>query len=104
MAQFDVYLNPNPRTRKSVPYLLDVQNNLLDVLSTRVVVPLKPVSKNVTPARHLNPSFEIKGKKFYMSTAELVGVPRSVIGNQVCSLAHKRFDIVNAIDFLVTGI
>ena len=25
MAQFDVYLNPHPDTRKVIPYLLDVQ-------------------------------------------------------------------------------
>ena len=40
MAQFDVYLNPNAATRKIIPYLLDVQADLLDTLSTRVVVPL----------------------------------------------------------------
>jgi len=40
MAQFDVYLNPNPDTRKPIPYLLDVQTDLLDTLATRVVVPL----------------------------------------------------------------
>ena len=104
MAQFDVYVNPNPKTRKTTPYLLDVQNNLLDMLSTRVVVPLKPVVKNVKPARHLNPCFVINNKTVYMSTAELVGVPKSAMGKQVLSLVHKRFEIINALDFLITGI
>jgi toxin CcdB len=40
MAQFDVYLNPNTATRNVIPYLLDVQAELLDSLATRVVVPL----------------------------------------------------------------
>lgn len=40
MAQFDVYRNANPATRARIPYLLDVQLDLLDPLATRVVVPL----------------------------------------------------------------
>ena len=40
MAQFDVYRNPNPATRARIPYLLDVQSDLLEPLATRVVVPL----------------------------------------------------------------
>ena len=35
MAKFDVYLNPNPDTRKPIPYLLDVQAELLDALQQR---------------------------------------------------------------------
>ena len=30
MAQFDVYENRNPVTKKKFPYLLDVQTDLLD--------------------------------------------------------------------------
>ncbi|MGH8711698.1 MAG: CcdB family protein, partial [Burkholderiales bacterium] len=40
MAQFDVYRNANPATRARIPYLLDVQSDLLEPLTTRVVVPL----------------------------------------------------------------
>ncbi len=40
MAQFDVFENPNEETKQAIPFLLDVQAELLDVLSTRVVVPL----------------------------------------------------------------
>lgn len=40
MAQFDVYENPDPNSKATVPYLLDVQADLLNKLATRVVVPL----------------------------------------------------------------
>ena len=30
MAQFDVYKNENELTNKKVPYLLDIQNDILD--------------------------------------------------------------------------
>jgi hypothetical protein len=36
MAPFMVYRNPNPQTRKVTPYLLDVHNDLLSELRTRV--------------------------------------------------------------------
>jgi toxin CcdB len=40
VPQFDVYRNPDASTRSRFPYLLDIQSDLLDSLSTRVVVPL----------------------------------------------------------------
>lgn len=55
MAQFDVYENPNPDTQKTVPYLLDVQADLLADLATHVVVPLVPVAIMGKAARYLNP-------------------------------------------------
>ena len=30
MTQFDVYENPNPASLKTIPFLIDVQTNLLD--------------------------------------------------------------------------
>jgi toxin CcdB len=48
MAQFDVYLNPNPVTHKVISYLLDVQADLLDTLTIRVVVPLVLAKANAT--------------------------------------------------------
>ncbi len=100
MAQFDVYTNPNPDTNKSVPYLLDVQADILSSLETRVVVPLVIQSKT---AKHLNPVFDVKNKKVAMSTSEIAGAPLSVLGEKVTSLKDKRTEIIAAIDFLITG-
>ncbi|MCF8107725.1 MAG: CcdB family protein [Desulfohalobiaceae bacterium] len=44
MSQFDVHENTNPETNQTIPYLLDVQADLLETLATRVVVPLITVS------------------------------------------------------------
>ena len=57
MAQFDVYLNPNSSTRRNIPYLLDVQADLLDAMATRVVVPLVLAEVMGDGARQLNPHF-----------------------------------------------
>lgn len=104
MAQFDVYLNPNTSTRKLIPYLLDVQAELLDTLATRVVVPLILAEEMGLAARHLNPQFKIKGVAVIMSTAELAGIATRSLGDKVASLKNKRDEIIAALDLLFTGI
>lgn len=104
MAQFDVYINPNSATRKAVPYLLDVQADLLDTLATRVVVPLILEEEMGLAAKHLNPQFKVKGVAVVMSTAELAGVPNRSLGDKVASLKSKRDEIIAALDLLFTGI
>ena len=103
MAQFDVYLNPNPETEKSIPYLLDIQADLLDNLATRVVVPLFTVAAFGKAAAHLNPQFKINRTTVVMSTAELAGVNLQVLGEKICSLQEQRHEIIAALDFLITG-
>ena len=39
MAAYPVFQNPNPSTNGAIPFLLDVQSEVLSVLGTRVVVP-----------------------------------------------------------------
>ncbi|WP_310441404.1 CcdB family protein [Sulfurimonas sp.] len=100
MAQFDVYENLNARTKEDIPYLLDIQNDILKNLSTRVVVPLV---LNMKPANILNPLFEISGLTVTMSTAELAGISTDNLGSVICSVKDKRDEIISAIDFMITG-
>ena len=103
MAQFDVYENPNEETNQTVPYLLDLQADLLDNLATRVVVPLVAATLIGRAVKHLNPRFKVKDDLVFISTAELAGVPRSALGEKVASLKKKRNEIIAALDFLFTG-
>ncbi|MGH8752702.1 MAG: CcdB family protein [Burkholderiales bacterium] len=105
MAQFDVYRNANPATRARIPYLLDVQSDLLEPLTTRVVVPLcKPEVLKGKLADRLNPVFEIEGKKIVMLTPELAGVPAKIFGERIDNLSNQRGSIIAALDLLFTGI
>jgi len=104
MAQFDVYLNPNTATNRNIPYLLDVQADLLDVLATRIVIPLHTMASMPKPARHLNPILEINNEKLVLSTAELAGIPAAMLGKPIDNLNAYREDIITALDFLFTGI
>lgn len=103
MAQFDVYRNANPATCGQIPYLLDVQTDLLDILKTRVVIPLE-ICSNFAPAERLTPVFQIESTSVAMSTPELAGIHRKHLGEYVCSLADKRQEIMAALDMLFSGI
>ena len=104
MAQFDLYVNPSKETSSAVPYLLDLQSDLLDQMTTRVVAPLFWAEATGAPARTLMPHFEVDGRKVVMSTPELAGVSRSQLGPRVGSLADHRTEIIAALDLLFTGI
>jgi len=104
MAQFDVYLNPNRSTRQAIPYLLDVQADLLDSLTTRVVVPLLRAEIMELSASKLNPKFTINNTVVVVSSAELAGVSIRSLGEKVASLKAQRNEIIAALDLLFTGI
>ncbi len=104
MAQFDVHRNINPDSREWAPYLLDVQNDLLDPLATRVVVPLIKAEEMTKPAKRLNPQFVVEKTTVVMSTAELAGVPVRALGEKVASLGERRDEIMAALDMLFTGL
>ena len=105
MAQFDVYRNANPGTRLRIPYLLDVQADLLSTLATRIVVPLcQPEVLGGMLAERLSPELKIEGRKLVMLTPELAGIPRRSLGERVMSVAHERGAIIAALDFAFTGI
>jgi toxin CcdB len=103
MAQFDIYENQNPRTNKFIPYLLDVQTELLDDLQTRVVVPIS-VTNNQKPITGLMPLLDINGSSYLMLTPQLAGIHKKELGNAITNLANARQDILNALDFLITGV
>lgn len=103
MAQFDIYENPNEETNRAIPYLLDVQSDLLNGLATRVVVPLVTADAVGAAIKYLNPQVTVRGAALFISTAELAGVPRRVLGPVVGSLKGRCDDIIAALDFLITG-
>jgi toxin CcdB len=100
MARFDVYPHPDPVLRKKTPYLLDVQNNHISRIATRVVVPMRPASLFSQPMRDLNPTFEIAGKQLVLDTAALAAVPSVELKKPVLNLAPHGATIVAALDVL----
>lgn len=105
MAQFAVYKNENKASKKSFPFFVDVQTDLLDGLTSRIVIPLAPLeslsSKNV---EGLCPVLEINEGSYVLMTHQLTSVPSSYLKTSVTSLENFRNEIISAIDLIVTGI
>ncbi|HEY2254687.1 MAG TPA: CcdB family protein, partial [Variovorax sp.] len=59
MARYEVYRHPELDLRTSTPYLLDLQNDYISAVDTRIVVPLRPAKTFGPPMRDLNPAFVI---------------------------------------------
>jgi len=105
MAQFTIYQNKNSQSKKEFPLLLDIQTNLLDLLQTTVVVPLKKFEKNKDKVlTQLTPTFAIEGLDYLMLTPQLAGIQRKELGKAVGDVTYARTEILNALDFLFTGI
>lgn len=105
MLQFTVYKNKNSATKARVPYLLDIQNNLLSELETRVVIPLYATATMKGKALTvLTPAIEIDGKDYVAMTPQLAGISKKELGAEVAELTAYRDRIIAALDFLVTGI
>ncbi len=105
MAQYHIYENLNPGSKKNYPYLLDVQATILSDLDTRIVIPLVHKEKiNKGIIKNLNPMIMIHKKEYILITQQMAGIPGTQIGSPVCDCLSKRQEILSAIDFLITGI
>lgn len=104
MAQFDVYRNPVAASAKDMPFLLDVQSDLLADLATRVFVPLvRPDVMPGKPAAILNPILAVEGTPYLLLTQELAGVPLKRFKRPVVNLAAERETVLRALDFVISG-
>lgn len=104
MTQFNVHRNTNIESRKSVPYLLDIQHPLLSSLDSRIAIPLIPIPKDQPPIGKLNPLCELEGKQYLIKTQNLAVVSPAQLGAKVLDLSARRFEIIAAIDLLISGI
>ena len=105
MAQWSLHRNPNPATRKDIPYLLDVQSDLLSGLSTRVVVPLFTQKAAPTGAlTRLMPELRFKSERLVLMTPQLAGVRIKDLGEAVGDFSAHRGELIAALDLLLTGV
>jgi len=85
MAQYHIYENLSPNSRKIYPYLIDVQATILSDLETRIVIPLANKEKFGNGIiKNLNPIIIINKKEFVLLTQQMAGIPCKQIGASVC--------------------
>jgi toxin CcdB len=100
MARYDIYANPFADERSHTPYVLDVQNDHLGPIGSRVVIPLRAPRSFATPARDLNPVLDIDGKSVVLDTASIASVALTLLKRPVGSADRHRDDIMSALDAL----
>jgi len=104
MAQFDVYLNPNKASRNRIPYLVDLQSNLLEGMNNIVIAPLRRRDSDTgIPTLRLNPVVTVEDVPCFVRVQELAAIPRRSLGQPVGNLAQERDALLAALDLLFTG-
>ncbi len=105
MAQFDVYENLSKATRKAYPYILELQNNVISEIATRIVVPLADYNlmKN-EEFKGLTPKVSYEGKELLILVPQIASVNSKTLKTPIGSLSHLRDEIIAALDFAITGI
>jgi len=98
MARLDIYAMPGAPGRG---YVVDIQNELLDELRTRVVVPLLPIGVTSPPVRDLNPVFDFGGGPHVFVTQALASVPARELRSCVGSLRGEHDVITRALNILL---
>lgn len=105
MAQFEVYKNPNARTKKHFPFLVDIQSPVISELETRLVVPMKKKKLNADMGLgRLTPEVEYEGNIYLLLMPQLASVPARILEKPIGSLEHLRDEIIGALDFAITGV
>lgn len=99
MARLDLYRLPGMEG-----YLLEVQADLMAILSTTVVAPLLPLASAPKPITRLNPIFDVNGGRYVMVTQSLSAVARKELGGIVATIDRRHeYDVTNALDMLLSG-
>ena len=99
LAQFDVH-----RLKGSDSLVVDCQSELLAHLNSRFVVPLMPRERAPAPAHRLNPIVAVLDRDYVMVTQFAAAGPQNELGDIVASLASGSFEIIGALDVLLSGV
>ncbi len=100
MARFDVFANPDASERKQTPYFIDVQNDFIDGLTTRVLIPLRKESAFGARARNLNPVLLVANDSVVLDTAAIGAAPLNLLRKPVANVRESRALVQEALDTL----
>lgn len=105
MAQFDVYRNPSQRQRETMPYMVNVQSDLLDSLPTRLMMPLaRPSLVPASIPRSLCPPADFDGERFHLLAQQASPFRTRDLGKPLGSVSGSASDIVAALDAVISGV
>jgi toxin CcdB len=99
MARFQIYKNTGKRSAVA-PFLVDVQNDFLEALKTRIVIPLVvPGTLKQGPPADLFPLIDVNGQAHLLFTPELAALPLTVLRTAIGAVNQAdRRTIQEALD------
>lgn len=98
MSRFDLY-----RTSIDDELLLDLQTDLLDIQTTRMVAPVLPQHKAATRIKFLHPIIDLDGEPYVLATHLMGAVPTIALNHFVANLSNQADDFTRALDLLFQG-
>lgn len=99
MARFDIYLNPG-KNNSAIPYLVDVQSNVISGLATRVVIPLRTLAGflSLTLPTDLFPVIVVDGVEYFLDTPQMGAIPVRELKVKTGTVQEQQFAIQTALD------
>lgn len=103
MAQYDVYPNPSHTASSGIPYVVVVQSDLLDALSTRLTVPLAVQEGATKVPTALCPVIAVKGRRLHALAHFAAPLPAKALKRPVANVAAQASALVSAVDAVLSG-
>jgi len=103
MKQFDVYVNENSESSDVYPFLIILQNVLLNHLETIVVAPIALSSIFISALPKITITTEVLGKTAVILPHFMSTIQKNELKQFVENKEDLHYDIVSAIDVIFTG-
>lgn len=104
MSQFDVFENPIPRARRTFPFVVVLQSDLVDTGEDRIVAPIGPRSRMTKSVGRLMPHVRVGDAEMVILVPGLMTIRAASLRDVRGRLTAHRDQIVAALDYLFLGV
>jgi toxin CcdB len=104
MAQFDVFVNPIVRARRTYPFVVTLQSDLAHTARDPIVAPLVPFQLMPKVISRITPVVVLDGVEHMVLVPALTGMRSRDLTERHASLASARSELLGAIDYLFFGV
>lgn len=104
MTQFDVFVNPIVRARRTYPYVAILQSDLANTGEERIVAPLAPRARVTGTVGRMTPHVRVLDVEHVLIVPALAAIAAGELRELRGELTRHREAIVAALDYLFLGI
>lgn len=104
MAQYDVYPNPSASVGNGIPYVVVIQSDLLDALTTRLTVPLTTMAFAGKVPTALCPVIVVKGQRLHALAHYAAPLPAKALRRPVQNVSAQASALIAAMDVVLSGV